>query len=93
MHVMSTALHCSRHQRSNGHCSIEPAAPCAAQEYCYGIGVAEPVATRVQQVKATPGMALGGVNRKAHCKNRRLPEMVAMAVLTLGIDGSTVLGL
>ena len=40
------------------------------QEYFYGIGMAEPVATRVQQVKATPGLALGGVNRKAHCKNR-----------------------
>ena len=42
------------------------------------------MATLVQQVKATPGMALGGVNRKAHCKNRWLPEMVGMAVLTLG---------
>jgi hypothetical protein len=54
------------------------------QEYFYGIGMAEPVATRVQQVKATPGLVLGGVNRKAHCKNRWLPEMVGMAILTLG---------
>jgi hypothetical protein len=54
------------------------------QEYYYGIGMAEPVVSRVQQVKATSGMALGGVNRKAHCKNRWLPEMVGMAILTLG---------
>ncbi len=54
------------------------------QEYYYDIGMAEPVVSRVQQVKATAGMALGGVNRKAHCKNRWLPEMVGMAILTLG---------
>jgi hypothetical protein len=54
------------------------------QEYFYGIGIAEPVVSRVQQVKAAPGLALGGINRKAHCKNRWLPEMVGMAVLTLG---------
>jgi hypothetical protein len=54
------------------------------QENFYGIGMAEPVVSRVQQVKAAPGLALGGINRKAHCKNRGLPEMVGMAILTLG---------
>jgi hypothetical protein len=56
----------------------------AVQKYYFGIGVAEPVITRVQLVKAACGTALGGVNRKAQCKNRWLPEMVGMAILTLG---------
>jgi hypothetical protein len=59
--------------------------PLYVQEYYYhGIGMAEPVVSHVQHVKATAWMALGGVNRKVHCKNKWLPEMVGMAILTLG---------
>jgi hypothetical protein len=63
------------------------------QEYYCGIGMTVPVTRRVQQVRATPGMrALAGTNRKAHCKNRWLPEMVGMAILTMqgGMQGAGI---
>jgi hypothetical protein len=45
--------------------------------------VAKPVAEVVLQIKRTPGLVLGGANRKAHCKNRALPELLGMAALDM----------